>query len=294
MERERVVPALLDLFAEFEVPATWCIVGHLFLERCQPENGVAHPEIVRPRYPWRSADWFDHDRGGDERSQPLHCAASLVRRIRECPVAQEIGSHSFSHVIFGEPGCSKATAESEVAACRRAAEAWGLSLRSFVFPRNSVGHLDVLRAAGFTCFRGPEPGWQGARDAAPGPWRRLARLLDVLRASEPPAVTPRLTGEGLVDVPGSMIYFPSHGVRRFVPIERRVTRARKGLDAAARTRRVFHLWFHPTNLAERTDDMLAGLRAILEHAARLRAEGRLDYLAMGGIADSLLGAASRA
>ena len=47
-------------------------------------------------------------------------------------------------------------------------------------------------------------------------------------------------------------------------------------------------------LSNVASDMLAGLRAILEHAARLRAEGRLDYLAMGGIADSLLGAASRA
>ena len=31
MERQRIVEDLLVLLDEFEIPATWCIVGHLFL-----------------------------------------------------------------------------------------------------------------------------------------------------------------------------------------------------------------------------------------------------------------------
>jgi hypothetical protein len=80
-----------------------------------------------------------------------------------------------------------------------------------------------------------------------------------------------------------MIYFPMHGVRRRLPLSLRVSRAFKGLDAAAEERRVFHLWFHPTNLAFETEAMFAGLRHIFERASRLRAEGRLSVMPMGDV-----------
>ena len=52
-ETERgLIERLLDLFVEFDISATWCILGHLFLESCKSENGVKHPEIVPPRHRW--------------------------------------------------------------------------------------------------------------------------------------------------------------------------------------------------------------------------------------------------
>jgi ubiquinone/menaquinone biosynthesis C-methylase UbiE len=48
-ERAEVVDQLLALVAEFEIPATWCVLGHLFLDACSPRNGVKHPEIVVSR-----------------------------------------------------------------------------------------------------------------------------------------------------------------------------------------------------------------------------------------------------
>jgi len=83
-----------------------------------------------------------------------------------------------------------------------------------------------------------------------------------------------------------MIYFPKHGIRRFVPMQRRVARAVKGLEAAARDRRVFHLWFHPTNLADSMDAMFEGLERIFRHAAALREGGRLSVVPMGALAES--------
>jgi hypothetical protein len=82
-----------------------------------------------------------------------------------------------------------------------------------------------------------------------------------------------------------MIYFPMHGVRSLIPVSRRVSRAIKGLEAAAAQRKIFHLWFHPTNLADHTDTMFEGLEAILRHAKRLEDEGRLEIATMGEIAE---------
>jgi peptidoglycan/xylan/chitin deacetylase (PgdA/CDA1 family) len=273
---------LLELFARHEVPATWCVLGHLFLGSCAPAGGRKHPEITPPEHAWCPGDWFHHDPCGTEEAAPLFYGKSLVERIRACPVPQEIGCHSFSHVIFGDPGCSRATAESEVRACVRLAAELGIQMRSFAFPRNAVGHLDVLRDCGFRCYRGPEPTWYAAA-RLPRFLKRLLHLWDVVRAGEPPVVVPEQTAEGLYNVPGSMIYFPMHGLRRCLPLERRVRRAVRGLDAAVRERKVFHLWFHPTNLADRPDAMFEGLDRILEHAGRLRRQGDLVLRPMAAL-----------
>ena len=173
VERAEVIDRLLQLLAEFEVPATWAIVGHLFLASCSPVGARKHPEIVRPKHSWVTGDWFDHDPGGDESTAPLFFGRSLIQKIRSCRVAQEIGSHSFSHVIFGDPGCSRSTAESELRESVRAARDLGIELRSFVFPRNSIGYLDVFPDYGFSCFRAEPP------SIAKSPNSQLARFVDL-------------------------------------------------------------------------------------------------------------------
>src|SRR5262245_265776 len=157
IERACVIDRLLELLVEYELPATWFVVGHLLLDHCDANGGIKHPEIIRPSHSWTSKDWFEHDPGGYEADGSVFLGRSLVENIRQCPVPQEIGCHSFSHVVFGDRGCSRDTAVSEVAACVRVSTAMGITLRSFAFPRNKVGHLDVLREYGFACYRGPEP-----------------------------------------------------------------------------------------------------------------------------------------
>lgn len=279
IERAVVLERLVELLNEYEIPATWCVLGHLFLEGCDGR----HPEIVRPSHEWVKGDWFGEDPGGTEETAPAFFGRSLIQMIRACPTPQEIGGHSFSHVIFGDPGCSAAAAESDVKASVDAARAMGLELRSFAFPRNRVGHLDALRRHGFQVYRGPGPLWY-EQEGNPGLRGRCAHLADVFTAAAPPTVLPILDPSGLWNVPGSMIYFPSHGLRGLVPMWLRVKRAIKGLEAAAREKRIFHLWFHPTNLADHTEAMFAGLRSILAHAAALREKESITIIPMGALA----------
>ncbi|MEK6320330.1 MAG: polysaccharide deacetylase family protein [Acidobacteriota bacterium] len=282
IERNVVIDRLLDLFSEFNIPATWCVLGHLLLDKCALEDGRKHPDIVRPAHSWSAGDWFDNDPCGSEHSAPLFFGRTLIEKIRACPTPQEIGCHSFSHVIFGDSGCSRETAESEIAACVRAAQELGIQMRSFAFPRNEVGHLDVLREYEFVCYRGPEPQWYEGRRWPPV-FKRLGHLWDVLIAAEPPVLLPEQTDAGLWNIPGSMIYFPMHGLRRYIPVSRRVKRAIKGLNAAVDQRRIFHLWFHPTNMADEMEAMFLGLRSILDRASSLRARNQLAIVPMGEI-----------
>src|SRR6476469_6594494 len=71
-ERERgLIQRLLDLFVEFDVSATWCVLGHLFLDRCHGGEGGKHPEIVRPLHGWCRHDWFADDPCADEATAPI-------------------------------------------------------------------------------------------------------------------------------------------------------------------------------------------------------------------------------
>jgi peptidoglycan/xylan/chitin deacetylase (PgdA/CDA1 family) len=278
-ERKVVIDRLLELFVEFDVPATWCILGHLFLASCAPKNGLKHPEIERAHHAWHPQDWFINDPCGTAENAPIFYGRDLVEKIRDCPVPQEIGSHSFSHVIFSDAGCSAEAARSELAECVRLAREMGIEMSSFVFPRNEIGHLDIIGEFGFKCYRGVEPNWfEDPRYSHR--LRRVMRLIDVLRAARPPVVLPEREENGLWNIPASAMYFPAHGLRRHLPGGRRVKRAVKGLDAAAAEKKVFHLWFHPTNMADEIEKMFAGLRKILEHADSLRQKGELDILPM--------------
>ncbi len=281
--RESVFDPLLNTLTRLGLRATWATVGHLFLESARREGGRLHPDLVQPRHSWHPRPWFEAVPAGDEVSHPEYYARSLVLRLKEA--GQEVGSHSFSHPIFGDPGCSRQVADTELAACVREAKALGIELRSFVFPRNVEGHLDLLARHGFRCWRGPAPDWYRT---APLPQSvgRVGHLAQVLAATGPPMVMPIAGPHGLWNIPASASYLPSDGPRRAIPVQRRVERAMAGLRAAEKSGKIFHFWLHPINLAAHTRPMLAGLVEILEQAARLRDQGKLDIQTMGEVADS--------
>ena len=244
IERREVVDRLLALLTEFGIRATWGVVGNLFLKE-------------------------DHE-------DPLLHAADLVEKIRRCPVPQEIASHTMTHAILGSPGCTAAMAERELGDWVREARANGVEFQTLILPRNCIGHLDIARRLGFRCYRGEDAGWY---ESHPRVVRRLGHLMEILSAHTPASVMPH-ENAGMWSIPGSMLYTPAFGIRRCVPVWLRVLRANRGLDAALRQKRVFHLWFHPTDLTCRTQAMLDGLRLIFERAASLRDAGLLDILPM--------------
>lgn len=282
LTRREVFPRLLRMLTDLGIVATWATVGHLFLDHAALHGNALHPEIVPPQHRWRRAPWFDGVPAGTEARHPEFYGRSLVTQLRDA--GQELGSHSFSHPIFGDPGCSRETAESELARCVAVAAELGVRLRSFVFPRNVHGHADLLARHGFTCWRGLEPVWYNGANV-PRPIRRLAHLVDTAAARVPPTVLPYRDPHGLWCIPASGSFLPYEGIRRPIPISRRVARAVAGIDRAVAERRVSHFWLHPINLASAPKPMLDGMAEVLGHAARLRDAGRIDILPMAQLAE---------
>lgn len=252
---------LLEAFETFSVPATWAVVGHLFLEECDGAH-QAHPGSPG----WLRERWFERDPGGRAEEHDAWFAPDLVRAIQEARPAHEIACHGFSHVEFGDPATTRELAVAEVEASIEAAASMDVSLHSFVFPRNNVGHRDVLASYGFTSYRGTRPGrWF---DALPTP--RAGKLLDatVVR-STPPLVSPEIDEHELVDLPASLDLFGFEGTVRSAiePVfgDPVVRQARAGIDRAVDGEGVFHLWLHPNNLLDERD--FDRLDAVLSYVA---------------------------
>ena len=151
----QAIPAILRLFQQYEIHATWAAVGLLFAET--REELFASLPANRPQYDDPRLSPYpdlEHLRA-NEAEEPCYFGASLLRQIAATP-HQEIGSHSFSHFYCLEAGASLESFGDDLAAAQRAAAKRGMVLRSFVFPRNqySAEHVAACADNGFRAMRG--------------------------------------------------------------------------------------------------------------------------------------------
>ncbi len=190
------IPNLLRHLTRNGLSATWAVVGAAMLDRLPPVH-----EMDEVHYPHFSRPWFDYVPEGRETDHPEWFGASVVRLISEASPAQEVGSHSFSHVIFDLPGTSRLRASQEFQRCAEIAKDLGLRADSFVFPRNSIKYLDELQHAGFICYRSADKFPLEIRN------RRLRSIVGLLADIWPvtPATVYPQVRNNLVDIPGSLM-----------------------------------------------------------------------------------------
>ena len=279
-EREAVADALAAM-ERHGISATWAVVGHLFLEECAVVHGRKHPGVVRPHYSWFEGDWYDLDPCGSYREHPTWYGPDLITAIRSSSTPQEIGSHSFGHIIVGDPGCSREAFATDLEACHQVARTDGLELRSFVYPRNSIGHVDVLAQSGFSVFRGPTP----ERFVGMPDWRRrVLAIADQIRPLRSTAVFPAHRG-GLIDVPQTYLFDPGSRAARILGTKAWSMLVRRRLRHAVRTSSLFHMWFHTHNLATARERARVAMDAVFAEARTHIDAGRLNNVTMGQLAE---------
>ncbi len=246
------VPNLLNHLASNGISASWAIVGAMMRSSLPDISSL--PEIHYRHFP---KPWFEYvPKSGDESIHPEWFGASLVEMIKKAKVSQEIGFHSFSHVLFGWQGMTRERAIGEFEYCAQIARELEVPPTCFVFPRNSIAYLNELRDAGFTCFRDMD---EMHFRFVNGRFRSVAAVLADFAGITPRVVEPSLK-EGIVSIPGSLMIRYAGGWRKYIPDSSRLRRLTKGLERVRRNGGIFHVWFHPENLyAEwpRLEDVVA-------------------------------------
>jgi hypothetical protein len=255
-EEPQIIRRLIDLLDEYQVPATWAVVGELLLP---PDRND------RERTPER---WYR--------------APYLMEWLSNARVRHEIGTHTFSHVYAHDATTTREVWTRELEAVSQLSEQLGIAMCSIVYPRNQVAYIDTLPDFGIIAYRGVERNWYGNR---PGVFHFLDRALGT------PAPTYDVStlreGDRMVNLPASQFLVGSNGMRKLIPVASRIRQARLGLSRAARRGEVYHLWFHPFNLGG-DDRVFNALERILREVSLRRDRGELTVMTMAQAAEFIL------
>jgi peptidoglycan/xylan/chitin deacetylase (PgdA/CDA1 family) len=213
---------LVDLFDEYAVPATWAFVGHLFYNSCS-DGSHSTNELTGGVDPHTN-----------RQTDPLYYGPDLVEMVLQADVDHDIGGHSFTHPEFIE--LDEPTVRTDLTAMLDAADEYGVDVSSFVFPRNSVAHTDVLEELGISTYRTGTVGTNYILRDGVKPFL----FQDELFWSVPP-VSPKRTTEGLVRIQASRLL---HEVRWCYLHPWRLKRTLQTMDDG----QVAHFAFHPHDL----------------------------------------------
>src|SRR5918911_2960418 len=261
------IPALLKLFDEYGIHATWATVGFLFFEsRDELMQGLP---ANKPDYTNALLSPYKHLEtiGNDESEDPFHYAPSLVKLISSYP-HQEIATHTFSHYFCLEDGQDSGAFKDDIEAAKAVAKKYGLRLESLVFPRNQFNgeYLSVCQEMGIKAYRGNQSFWiyKGKEQVAESRLVRGLRLLDSYLNISGHNCYPGdlIKQERPFNIPASRFLRPySKILRALEPL--RLRRILSDMTHAAKDGLVYHLWWHPHNFGVDLDENISFLKKIL-------------------------------
>ena len=272
-----VYDRIVALLSVYDIPATFAFVMAFTLteaERRQLAPVLSRREGTEDS--WLEHFWADQEAQRTEGWFQPHALDAVMADGRH-----EVACHGFCHRPLGDESISERDARAELAAAAAVAEMKGLSLSTFIYPRNEVGHVELLGEHGFIGYREKlrRPG------GAIGRAVRVAEEFNLWPAPQPARI--RENGRP-VKIPPGYFFNWRFGVRKRVPLAITETRWKHLLDRTAANGGVAHLWLHPHNLITGPDTAVS-LEAVLAHAAGLREAGRIDIVTQDRYCRSLSG-----
>jgi peptidoglycan/xylan/chitin deacetylase (PgdA/CDA1 family) len=180
------------------------------------------------------------------RGQLVEVDNSIINLLQSSPIKYDIGAHGYYHKSFVKSTVKEA--EQELQKIDLGMKGLDISVKSFVFPRNQVAHLNLLAKYGYECYRSSG-----------------GLLRDDLHIEKQ---------DSLFNIRPSV--YVSQGSDSYL--------LRKLLDIAISRRLSFHIWFHPWDFGQDehqirkyVDKILAPL---LQYARRKEERGMLTIETM--------------
>lgn len=240
-----VVPRLLSILDEYEIPSTWATVGAMV--DCEEKRSFDHlPDTFKSSI--HSATNTSKSSTFDGRDLYEKVLASRHARV---------SCHTYSHVRMNHHSLSEDFIHRELDLF---ANALGEAVQHpfFVFPQNIEAYHEVIASRGFVAARRTE------YDVA-------SRHLGTFKRYFLPSATSEIVNHpsSLIMKRGNVFFNCGVGAvkRRLWPLVLR--QARSNIEGLSRRYGEFHIWNHPFNFAEH-DLLLDDFEALIQRAVYLR------------------------
>jgi peptidoglycan/xylan/chitin deacetylase (PgdA/CDA1 family) len=288
---QQVIPALVALFEQYCIEATFATVGFLFARN--KKELLAHIPEHKPSYHLAKYSPYENDYlagiGTSEADDNYHYAESLIRLIQQSS-RLEIASHTFSHYYCLE-GASLLSFEEDMKAALALSDTYGVDLKSIIFPRNqySKAHIEICKKLGFIAYRGNEQSkiYDPRQNAEQNKWIRATRLADAyFNITGHHSYIPQKE-EGIVNIPASRFLRP-YSLKLKPADGMRLQRIKNSMTYAAQKNEAYHLWWHPHNFGINLKENLSFLEVILKHYRQLNQEYGMQSKTMKAIAEEIL------
>ena len=280
------VPRILEEFRKHKIHATWATVGFLFFNSKDELIGFLPDRI--PGYINTKLSPYRHlpSIKSDNKDNSIYFAKELVKEISKS-TNQEIGSHTFSHYCCNEEGQNIEDFSSDLQAFNNSSKDINLNVSSLVFPRNQVNvdYLETCSKFGINSYRGNQDTWLYKDDNSNDSlFKRLFRLTDsyinlsghnTYILSEPFDSLP-------LNIPASQFLRPYSNYLKYFDYFK-LRRIKKSMTYAAKTGRIYHLWWHPHNFGINLKDNMSFLIKVLGHYLFLKDKYGMQSLNMNEI-----------
>ncbi len=251
MEKSKAyIPRLINLFNHFNIPVTWGIVAKLLM------NDVAS-------VPYGQVLFVD----------------GLMNMILENDICHEIALHSLSHRDFEV--CNRKEALIEVRKGKKILEKMsGSTIKTFIFPKNHVKYLDILRSEGFIAYRKPTP------SSLVVPRKRSLFYNGVSLVSQmlySPLIVHPSYEFGLVGLPSSLLFERSRWFSPRSLLIFALKGIKKLIDSSSG---VFHIYLHDYSLIDQS--MFEAFAKLLKYIKKLQECGVINVATMSQLAEGIL------
>ena len=288
-----VVEKLLTLADSYNVKLTFATVGFLFHESKEAlESDI--PKL-QPKYKDARHSPYSliSEIPNDANSSSVYFALDTIKKIK-ANGNHEISTHTYCHYYCLEDGQSADHFAEDLDMAIEMGNKLDIPIRSIVFPRNQVNqaHLEICKDKGILAYRGnekhtiyqPKPYKKSKK-----PLHRIMRIADayfnitgrnVYNLSE-------LTSGTIVNLASSYFLRPYTSKLSFLESFKR-RRIKNGMTKAAKTNRLFHLWFHPHNFGKDIEKNLDNFETILKTYQELKDIYGFESSTMTSLAEELI------
>lgn len=257
-ELPKIVSRMLHLFSKYKIHATWGIVGGLGCSNSREVLNHLKKDVYYERWKLSIKEYVSML----QESNVSYFAPELVKMISNVP-NQEIASHTFTHIYLDEKGEDTDLIWQDIIAAQYVLEKYSKRPVTMIFPKNQYDPFinEYLQKASISIIRGnPEP-ILNIKNALLQKTINFTNCYFKLKRASYDIEEIELNS-GIFNVRSSLFFRTWYkNLCIFEPLK--FWRIESEMNYAAMNGKVFHLWWHPHNMATRIDYNFKTLEKIL-------------------------------